>query len=73
MQIIKLCYIDTKSFNYMYITFKCSINHCDNNNMINNEYHTVGTVSKSNRKIVEKGKINTPYMSAHFPGLAQSL
>jgi hypothetical protein len=24
------------------------------------KYHTVGTVQKSNREIVERGKINTP-------------
>jgi len=28
--------------------------------MENKKYHTVGTVPKSNRKIVERGKIDTP-------------
>ena len=28
--------------------------------MKDKKYHTVGTVPKSNRKIVEKGKIDTP-------------
>jgi hypothetical protein len=40
--------------------------------------YTVGTVPNSNRKIVERGKIDTPntqivYMTAHFPGLVQAL
>jgi len=37
------------------------------------KYHTV---SKPNRKIVERGKIDTPtqiYMTAHFHGLGQAL
>ena len=43
----------------------------------------VGTVSKSNWKIVGRGKINTPnthtwplthiYMTTHFPGYVQGL
>jgi len=46
--------------------------------MKNRKYHTVGTVPKSNRKIVERGKIkiDTPthkYMTAHFPVLVQAL
>jgi hypothetical protein len=30
------------------------------NKMNNKQYHTVGTVPKSNRKIAESGKIDTP-------------
>ena len=46
--------------------------------MKNRKYHTVGTVPKSNRKIVERGKIkiDTPthkYMTVHCPGLVQAL
>jgi hypothetical protein len=47
--------------------------------MKNRKYHTVGTVPKSNRKLVEreaKSKIDTPtrkYMTAHFPVLVQAL
>ena len=46
--------------------------------MKNKKYHTVGTFPKSNRKILEMGKIDTLnthilyiyiYMTAHFPGL----
>jgi hypothetical protein len=42
------------------------------------EYHNdnIGTVLKCNRKIVERGKINTlthKYMTAHFPGLVHAL
>jgi hypothetical protein len=43
------------------------------------EYHTMGTIPKSNRKVVEReAKIVTPgfthkYMTAHFPGLVQAL
>ena len=37
------------------------------NNMKNNKYHTVGTVPKSNIKIVERGKIEThKYMTSHI-------
>jgi hypothetical protein len=35
------------------------------------KYNIVGTVSKSNSKIVGRGQIDTPphiYMTAHFPG-----
>jgi hypothetical protein len=43
--------------------------------MKNKKYHTVGTIPKSNTKMV-KGTIDTlthKYMAAHFPGLAQTL
>jgi len=43
--------------------------------MKNKKYHTVGTVPKSNRIILERGekdKINK-YMTAHSTGLAQAL
>jgi len=33
--------------------------------MINKKYHTVGTVPKSNRKIVERCKIETPNTQIH--------
>ena len=42
----------------------------------NNTYHTVGTVPKSNRKIAEKSKIDTPStnkQTSYFPGLVQAL
>jgi len=29
-------------------------------------YHNVGTVQKSNRKIVERGEIDTPYTHIHY-------
>ena len=35
------------------------------NKMINKKYHTVGTVPKSNRKIVERCKIETPNTQIH--------
>jgi hypothetical protein len=42
--------------------------------MKNQKYHTLGTVPKSNRQIVEKGLKPIPLadinMTAHFPGLA---
>ena len=44
--------------------------------MKNKKYHTVGTILKSNIKIVEIGKIDTltpKYMTAHLPGLVQAL
>ena len=49
--------------------------------MKNYKYHTVGTVLKSNRKIIESEKKSIPltrvhvhvYMIAHFPGLVQIL
>jgi hypothetical protein len=37
-----------------------------------NKYHTVGSISKSNIKIVERGKMYTliqKYMTSHIPGL----
>ena len=34
---------------------------------------TLGTIPKSNIEIVERGKIDTPNMPAHFPGLVQAL
>ena len=41
------------------------------------KYHTVRTISKSNRKIVEMDPKSIPqtniYMTAHFPGLAKAL
>jgi len=43
----------------------------------NRKYHTLATVLKSNRKIVERGKIDTPntqtHDSTHCPGMAQAL
>jgi len=41
----------------------------------NKKYHSVGTILKSNIKIVGRGKIDTPnkYMTAHYPGLVQAL
>ena len=36
------------------------------------KYHTLGTIPKSNIKIVEKGKGDTPthkYKTAYFPGI----
>jgi hypothetical protein len=38
------------------------------------KYHTFGEIPKSNIKIVERGKINTPNkrITAHFPGLVQA-
>ena len=45
--------------------------------MKNKQHHTVGTVTKSNRKIVERGKklisLTHQYMTGHFPGLVQAL
>jgi len=35
------------------------------NKMKNKKYHTAGTVSKSNRKIIERGKIGTPNTQIH--------
>jgi poly(3-hydroxyalkanoate) synthetase len=40
--------------------------------MKNKEYHNVGTVQKSNREIVERGKLDTTYMTAHFSLLKQA-
>ena len=40
------------------------------------KYHTVWTIPKSNRKIVERGKIiphNIQVQHAHFPGLVHSI
>jgi len=38
------------------------------------KYHTVGSVSKSNQKILGRGKIDTSiYMSAHFHDLEEEL
>ena len=34
-----------------------------------NKYHTFGTVPKSNRKIVERGKIDTPNTYIHYRSL----
>ena len=41
--------------------------------MTNKKYHTVGTIPKSNIKIVERVKINFPSTQtlSHFPGLVQ--
>ena len=42
--------------------------------MKNIKYHIVKTIPKSNRKIVERGIIDThTYMTAHFPGLVQTI
>jgi hypothetical protein len=35
------------------------------NKMENKIYHAVGTFPKSNRKIVERGKIDTPNVEIH--------
>jgi hypothetical protein len=47
------------------------------NKMKNEIYHTVGIFPKFNRKIVERGKIDTSkthkYMTDHFPDLEQAL
>ena len=46
------------------------------NKMKNKKYHTVGTIPKSNIKIVVRGKmipITHKYMITHFPGLVQIL
>ena len=41
------------------------------------QYHTVGTIPKSNIKIIERGTKSIPltptYMTTHFPGLVQAL
>jgi len=37
------------------------------------KYYIVGTVTKYNRKIVERGKKVNKYMTATFPDLAQTL
>jgi len=36
----------------------------------NKKYHTVGTLSKSNRTIVERGKIDTLDIQIHDPSLS---
>ena len=44
--------------------------------MKNEKYHTVGTVPKTNRKIIERGKIDIvshKNMTAYFPGQAYVL
>ena len=43
--------------------------------MKNQKYHTVRTVPKSNRKIVEIGNIDTPntYIAARIPGLVHAI
>jgi hypothetical protein len=38
--------------------------------MENKKYHTVGTVSKSNAKIIERGKIDTPNIQIQERSLA---
>jgi len=38
--------------------------------MKNTKYHTVGTVPKSIRKIVERGKIDTPNTQIHDRSLS---
>ena len=46
------------------------------NKMKGKKTNTVGTIPKSNIKIVQKGKIdslNTKIHGFHFPGLAQAL
>ena len=46
------------------------------NKIYKKKYHTVGTFQNSNRKIIERGKIDTTkhtkYMTAHFPGLVKA-
>jgi hypothetical protein len=46
------------------------------NNKNKTKYHTVGTVSNSNRKIVhtevESIQLTHKYMTAHFPGSVQA-
>jgi len=47
-----------------------------NYEMENKKYQTVKTISKSNWQIVETGEsipITQKHMTAHFPGLVQSL
>ena len=41
--------------------------------MKNKLYHTVGTVPKSNRKIIERGKMNTPYKHVHCKQVRNTL
>ena len=45
--------------------------------MKNKKYHTVGTIQKSNIKMVERVKIYVPlthkYMTTYFPGMVQTL
>ena len=41
------------------------------------KYHTIGTIPKSNIKILERGNIISmplihKYMTSHFPGIAQT-
>ena len=43
------------------------------NKMKNKKYHTVRTLPKPNDKIEERGEIDTPNTTAHFPGLVQTL
>lgn len=55
--------------NYIYIE-RC------NDRMKNKKYHTVGTISKPNRNLVERDKsipIMHTYMAAHFLDLVQTL
>jgi hypothetical protein len=40
------------------------------NKMKNKKYHTVGTISKSNIKIVETGKIDAPDIQLHERSLS---
>jgi hypothetical protein len=43
---------------------------------LNEKHYCLGTVSKSNRKIIERGKIDNikhKYFTPHFPGLVQAL
>ena len=57
---------------------KHSVYFCTDDQKNNNTKHkntTVGTIPKSNRKIIEKGKIVTrthKYMTDHIPGLVQA-
>ena len=55
--------------NYLYVTC-CYIEY---NKMKNKLYHTVGTVPKSNRKIIERGKMNTPYKHVHCKQVRNTL
>ena len=45
------------------------------NKIKNIKYHTVVTLLKCNRKIIERNKIDTPNIQIHdcFPGLVQTL
>jgi len=55
---------------YIYIYLKFTVPY----KMKSQNYHTVGIVPNSNRRLVERGKNDTliyKYMTAHLPGLIQ--